>query len=51
MLNQHSKTIEELKRLPMEEKIRLLSETDKDYLRGYIDRALTDVKLPKDQSA
>lgn len=32
------------KELTLEEKIKLLTEKDKDYLQGYIDRALKDLK-------
>jgi len=32
----------ELKKMPFEEKIKLLSETDKAYICGYIERALIE---------
>jgi hypothetical protein len=34
--------IAQIKKMPMEEKIKLLSVTDKAYIRGYIERAVIE---------
>jgi hypothetical protein len=34
----------EIKKMPMEEKLALLGESDKAYIRGYIDRAVAEQK-------
>jgi hypothetical protein len=36
-----------IEKLSIEEKIQLLSDTDKDYLQGYIDRALEEQNTAK----
>ena len=33
-----------IEKMPMEEKIKLLSDTDKAYIRGYIERAILDLR-------
>lgn len=40
MPGKESETIMLIRRMPFEEKIKLLSKSDRDYVRGYIDRAL-----------
>lgn len=35
-------TLDKIRKLPFEEKLELLSQSDKDYLHGYIDRALLE---------
>ncbi|MDR3365091.1 MAG: hypothetical protein LBS91_09160 [Clostridiales Family XIII bacterium] len=35
--------------LSIEEKIKLLDESDKQYLHGYIDRALREIGTPKER--
>jgi hypothetical protein len=37
----------EIEKMPMEEKLVLLSETDKAYIHGYIDRAVSEQKRAK----
>jgi len=37
----------EIQKMSMEEKIALLSETDKAYILGYVDKALQEVKQQK----
>jgi hypothetical protein len=37
-------TMEEIEKMPMEEKLALLGETDKAYIRGYIERAVLEQK-------
>ena len=41
------KVMAKLQKMPMEEKLKLLSETDKAYIRGYIERALIDQQSAK----
>jgi hypothetical protein len=37
----------EIEKMPMEEKLALLGETDKAYIRGYIERAVLEQKHAK----
>jgi hypothetical protein len=37
-------TMAEIEKMPMEEKLALLGETDKAYIRGYIERAVLGQK-------
>ncbi|GHV13683.1 hypothetical protein FACS189491_08980 [Spirochaetia bacterium] len=39
--------VQVLERMPIEEKLRLLSETDKAYVLGYIDKAVIDFQKLK----
>jgi hypothetical protein len=39
--------VQALEKMPIEEKIKLLSETDKAYVRGYIDKAIQDFQKSK----
>jgi hypothetical protein len=39
--------VQALEKMPIEEKIKLLSETDKAYVRGYIDKAVQDFQKSK----
>jgi hypothetical protein len=42
-------TMAEIEKMPMEEKLALLGETDKAYIRGYIERAVLGQKRPSVQ--
>jgi len=42
-----TETVMKIRQMSIEEKIQMLSEDDKNYLRGYIDRALTEQEKPK----
>ena len=38
--------VTKIEKMSVEEKLKLLSETDKAYIRGYIDRAIGELKFP-----
>ena len=43
------KVMAKLQKMPMEEKLKLLSETDKAFIHGYIERALIEQNRKKDR--